>query len=278
MLSKVAGSVAMFAVASAAHAYNLPFPVGEFNLSDNSGENLIKGDGNTGESILEVGDILSGTFKIGDISGTEIGNTTYDELSGVFEIQVATKTPNGSNWDWTFDPVATFEDTYGDGAMFAFYQDPSPDYTREGPSLTLAQATESATNGNLFWVLGMSGSDTFWEASTKTDDTSAPTFSPGQNIGDYNLGLNMLVNNSGLTFTTVPCTAQLPTPTSGNVTMCGNGGIYTPAPGEGNITPFGVWDDLNFNFDRTVPEPASLALLSIGLMGLGGVARKRKAG
>ena len=67
-IAKMLGGIALFAGASVTQAaYNLPIPGGNFLLSDNSAEYLIKGAGNTGTT-LQVGDVLRGIFVIDDIN------------------------------------------------------------------------------------------------------------------------------------------------------------------------------------------------------------------
>lgn len=278
-LAKMLSGAALIASASAANAYNLPFPGGTFLLSDNSGEYLIKGTGNTGTT-LEVGDVLRGIFVIDDVSGTPIlGGSGFDELSGIFETKVLSAGGGPGNYTWTFGPNtgSAFTTTYGANALVAYFTDPIHEYTREtnsGQSVTDLEAL--VTDGSLLWVAGFADADNFWRARADTNDTQAPGIPANTAFGQYQWGLDLLTNNSGLLFTQVSC-FNATTSTVVLVDQCGNGQILTPNPQTGYTTPLPVWDDQNIAMNR-VPEPATLTLLSLGLLGLGAATRKsRKA-
>jgi len=277
-IAKMVGATALVATASLAQAYSLPFPGGDFQLSDNSAEYLIKGEGNTDLTSIQVGDVLHGIFVIDDISGTSIlAGSPYDELSGVFETKVLSVTGNaidGYRYTFGVNTGSTFTTTYGSGAMVAWFTDPTHEYTREtSTGQTTAQLEANVTDGSLLWVSGFADADNFWRARADTNNTSAPGIPPNSAFGQYQWGLDLLTNNSGLLFNQVSC-FNATTASVVLVDQCGNGQILTPAPASGFTSPYPVWDDQNITMSR-IPEPASVALIALGLIGLGATTRRK---
>ncbi len=276
-IAKMLGGIALVAGASVTQAaYNLPIPGGSFLLSDNSAEYLIKGAGNTG-TILQVGDVLRGIFVIDDINQVSIlgSGSGYSELSGLFETKVLSAGGGPGNYTWTFGPNtgSAFTTTYGAGATVAWFTDANHEYARQTTSgQTTAQLEALVTNGSLLWVSGFADSDNFWRANAATNNTVPPLIPPNTAFGQYQWGLDLLTNNSGLLFNQVSC-FNIDTLTSTNVDQCGNGQIFTPSPSTGYTTPFSVWDDQNITMNR-IPEPATLGLLALGLIGLSAAGRK----
>lgn len=249
-------------------------------LSDNSAEYLINGDPEATDTTLDVGDVLRGIFTIETLeqapSPTRFlgGASGNDELTGIFEIQVLSKSGGPGAYAWTFGPSANFTSVYGDGAMVAFYADAANNFTRvnDGTCTDIACMETRASDGSLFWVSGFAGlAGEFWNATAVTDDVSAVGSIPAPGVGGgYNAAINVLVNNSGKSIDKVAC-FNLFTLTLGFVDQCGSGSLL----GTGGVaTPFDSFD--NVDFTMSIPEPSSLALMGIGLLGAAAAARRRK--
>lgn len=253
-------------------------------LSDNSAEYLINISG--GNRTLDVGDKLRGIFTIETSEGLTSGGkkfpvdgSSFNELSGVFEIEALTKTFFNATtcfttWCWTFGPTSDFEAEYGAGAMVAFFDDPVYEFSRVGGGTTDA-LEDLVTDGNLLMVAGLGGTggvgNEFWAASAVSDniDTIGSTAPPG-NGGSFNIGVDLLVNNTGYVFNAVDCG-----PANSGITtdLCGSGSLL----GTGNVTtPYDSFDDVNFTMYRvSVPEPSMVLLFGASLLVGSGFARRR---
>jgi hypothetical protein len=264
--------------------------------SDNFGESLGTDGGAIG--VLQVGDTLRGTFEIETIEdrtgggGTvQYSNAIVNELTGIFEITVTGATivsdPDGIPFNgsageranYTFGPTASFIAEFGlvAGAMVAFFEDAAPgDYDRTG---TIAQAETSATGGTLVMQIGLSGldPDEQWAASNApTNVANLANIPPPTTLGTFDFGLAILFNTLFPNFTQVdaPCVifgtcgvgGNGLVDISGTGTIQGSRGTDTEYDGTGNI-------DLFF---RPIPEPGTLGMLGIGLLGLGVFMRTRQ--
>jgi hypothetical protein len=259
----------------------------DHTLAASSGNNTLTG-------IFEV-EIKSRTLLF---SGAQFGSVTSDVYA------------------FTFGPTAAFEATYGTGAMVALYEDTLDDYNSGTGCTTGAGGTCEATvtNGTLWMVLGFGGEDggagadattdatgdEGWRATGPEDPTVADEFATNANVeaavditGDgvpditvssgFSYNLSILQNLTGLTFLQVaaqPLTATGPgADQDGFIDFSGSGnikGTQNPDGVSGDATNYAATSDLDASFRVKVPEPATLGIMGIGLLGLGAISRRRK--
>jgi hypothetical protein len=277
-------------------------------LSDNSGEYLRNANGSTadgGDSIVAIGDFLRGTFYIGTIEDATGGGgtrnvgagTSFNEWTGVFELEVLTKSFDGVNYNWTFGPSTAFqteiETLLGkpagslSGTLVAMFQDTTPDYTRLGglPDDVGSVSEESIlafsmlnAGASYFWSLGFtgtplgdgSGATTVagegWFTSSVTDDIAIIGAIPlPANGGVVNFGLNLLDNNTSVQLGLVP------TIFGGSANAGGSGSLLGLS---GASTALDNFDNIDIAI-QPIPEPATVTLLGSGLIGISIFLRKR---
>jgi hypothetical protein len=275
---------------------------------DTNGNALLDVD-DTLRGILKIQGLQDGTGGGGPTHNIASAGTGNNELAAVFEVQVATKTANGNFldpdgsclgdpqcdgvgsvlngdektlYDFTFTSNAAFGVEFGTaGAMVVFFEDTAHEWTLAsatggGVACTTTgsggdcekNVIENAVSGALspVLVLGFNGSaGEFWTATNALDD---PTFLIGQPdslvFGGFNVGASVL-------FSVYPVILLPGSDALGSGSIHGNANLLgTP------LTVYDATDDVDFTMAFRVPEPATLGIMGIGLLGLGAISRRRK--
>lgn len=277
--------ILFFTGVTQAGTISMPIDIGELNqISDQSFENLINLIGGGGASdTLDVGDRLRGIFNItthydhlGNQTNYAAGSvTTWNrEITGLFDITVASKSnPSATNYNWTFGPTASFASSWGTGAMLVVFSDAASDFAANAGSVAAAEAT--ATNGAHYWTMGYSGGGGAptggegWYAFGGSDKPSE--LGPVVSAGNYNAGLTLLTQGVG---PELQASQNSPVPGLGAFLVDLNiGGTFVNNQQTGT-TYYDVQDTMD-GFFTPIPEPGSISLIGIGLLGLAAGMRRR---
>ncbi len=271
-------------ISGSVNAASINLPAGIAVLEDNNLEYVLDENGEIKTSgTLVVGDTLVAFITFEEVQDGS-ANTVQSlgapgtELTGISAITISAILPGGS---FAFAPSGLLGSyTSEAGALAVLFDQNAGDFTTGCHVGGVVACETAATNGSHWMTVGFGDADDFWIASSAVPlgDLSTVTLesvAAGAATNKFavaNYALSILENSTGFTFNQQSCGLFAAfCAGDGFVDLIGSGDILG---GTGLTSPFLARSDFDFQLDR-VPEPATIGLIGLGLLGLGAVRRKK---